>query len=267
MFFCSTMNVVSLPFFSLSWFSLSVVSPHKSLHPLVILLLRPSFMLFETLLPLVIFSLLFFLLLLPFVFFIEALQTQWHVSINIAMFESASSFSFQILISTQFVFFVVVFSPHACWKVSVKLLELSPAASFTCASVASLISMCCRMYFTTLRLSLTYSFLSRLSTAHSRCDEFFDCRFSVWSSTSSSMSWYLIYLRDPLWHVLPQSGLWLTLLCLMWMQYLTYLFFFFWWNLSSAPVDQVIFLFLPLNSFLNMFADLTYVFISSSLLK
>ena len=34
-----------------------------------------------------------------------------------------------------------------------------------------------------------------------------------------------------------------------------------------ASIDRVIFMFLPLNSFLNMLADLTYVFLSSSFLK
>ena len=36
-----------------------------------------------------------------FVFFIEASHAQWHVSVNIAKFESVSSFSFQIFISSR----------------------------------------------------------------------------------------------------------------------------------------------------------------------
>ena len=40
-----------------------------------------------------------------------------------------------------------------------------------------------------------------------------------------------------------------------------------WWNLSSASIDCDIFIFLPLNSFLAMFADLTYLFLSSLSLK
>ena len=89
-----------------------------------------------------------------FVFFIEASQTQWHVSINIAMFGSASSLSIQIFVFSRVVFIVVVFTPHARWKVSVNLFELLPAASFTCAPVASLMSLCCRVYLTTRSLSL-----------------------------------------------------------------------------------------------------------------
>ena len=63
--FCSTMNVVSFPFvFPLSWFFFSVVLPHRSLLLLVVLLLLSFFLLFETMLPLTIVSLLSFLLLL-----------------------------------------------------------------------------------------------------------------------------------------------------------------------------------------------------------
>ena len=50
------------------------------------------------------------------------------------------------------------------------------------------------------------------------------------------------------------------------MQYSIYSILF-WWNLSSASIDRVIFIFLPLNSFLNILADLTYLFLSSSFLK
>ena len=40
---------------------------------------------------------------------------------------------------------------------------------------------------------------SLVTTAHSRCDEFFDCHFfCICSSTSASTSWYLIYFRFPL---------------------------------------------------------------------
>ena len=107
------MNVVSLLFaFSLSWFFCSVFLPHESLLPLGILLLLSLIVLFKTAAfarhP-------FFVILLAaaaaFVLFVEASQTQWQVSINIAMFGSASCFSFQNFISSHFVFFVVVLSP------------------------------------------------------------------------------------------------------------------------------------------------------------
>ena len=55
------------------------------------------------------------------------------------------------------------------------------------------------------------------------------------------------------------------MLCFTWMQYLTYTLLF-WWNLSSTSIDRVIFNFLPRNSLLNMFADLMYLFLSSSFL-
>ena len=67
--------------------------------------------------------------------------------------------SFQILISSLFVFFVVVFSPHACWKVPTNLFELLPAAHFTCASVASLVSLRRCLHLTTRSPSFP-SFLS-----------------------------------------------------------------------------------------------------------
>ena len=40
-----------------------------------------------------------------------------------------------------------------------------------------------------------------------------------------------------------------------------------WWNLSSASIDLVIFLFLPLSSFFNMFADLVNLFLSQSFME
>ena len=61
--FCSTINVTSL-FFVFSLFFFPVESPHKSLLPLSILLLLPSFILLSVLLPLSFFSSLFFFLLL-----------------------------------------------------------------------------------------------------------------------------------------------------------------------------------------------------------
>ena len=55
-------------------------------------------------------------------------------------------------------------------------------------------------------------------------------------------------------------------LCFMWIQYLTYPILLLW-NLSSAYIDLVIFIFLPLNSFFNMFAELMNLFLSPSSLK
>ena len=172
-FFSSTVNVTLFLFF------FPVESPHKSLLPLSILLLLPSFILLNVLLPL---SFLFVVLVIAaaavFAFFFRFSQTQCHISIDFAVFESSSSFSFQV-----FVFLVLSsllsFLSHACWKVTVNFFELIPAASFTCASVASLISLCLCLHLTTRSLSFVSSFLSPLSTAHSRCDEFYGCHFSI----------------------------------------------------------------------------------------
>ena len=64
-----------------------------------------------------------------------------------------------------------------------------------------LVSLCCCLPLTTHNLTLFSSFQADLSTAHCRCDESFDCHFSICPSTSASTSWYLIYVRFPLWHV------------------------------------------------------------------
>ena len=132
------------------------------------------------LLPLTILSLLFFVLLLSL---FSSSQLRIHSGTSPSTLQSLSlppAFSFQTLISSRFVFIVVVFTPLACWTVSVNLFEFLPAASFTCASVASLVSLCCRVVIP--------ASVSHLSTAHSRCDEFlklpffhliFNLRFNV----------------------------------------------------------------------------------------
>ena len=154
LFFCSTMNVMSLLFvFPTSWFFISAVLSHRSLLPLVILLLLSFFLLSEALLPLTILSLMSFLLLL---LLFSSSMLRVHNGTSPSTLQSLSlppPFSFQILISSRFVFIVVVFTHHACWKISVNLSELLPAASFTCTSVASLVSLCCRVDMTTRSLS------------------------------------------------------------------------------------------------------------------
>ena len=183
------MKVMSLLFvLPFSWFFFQVVSPHKSLLPLVILLLFSSFMLFDMLLPLTIrFSLFFLLLLLSL---LSSSKFRKHSGTSPSPLQCLSLhplFSFQILIFFCVVIVVVFFTSYACWKVTVNFFELFPAASFTCASVASLIFLCCRVHLTTRSLFFISASLSRLSTAHSRCDEFllpffhfiFDLRFNV----------------------------------------------------------------------------------------
>ena len=56
------------------------------------------------------------------------------------------------------------------------------------------------------------------------------------------------------------------MLCFVSMQHLMYPSLF-WWNLSSASIAGNILVFLPLTSFFDMFADLTYLTISSLSLK
>ena len=167
------MNVVSFPFvFPLCWFFFSAVLPHRSLLAcrFASAVILPAVRNAASAHHLV--FVVFFAAAAAFVFFIEASQTQWQVSVNSAKFVSASSFSFQIFISSRFVFLVVVFTPHANWGVSVNLFELLPAASFTCTSVTSLVSLCCRVDVTTRSLSFIPASLSHLSTAHSRSDDF-----------------------------------------------------------------------------------------------
>ena len=126
---------------------MSVVPPHSSLLPLVILLLLPSIMMFDVMLSLscFFFAVLFVAAAAIFALFIDFSQTQWHVSIDVVVLQSASSFFLSDPLFFHLVFFVVAFPSHACWKVTVNLFELLPAASFTCVSVVSLISLCCRM--------------------------------------------------------------------------------------------------------------------------
>ena len=132
---------------------------------------------------------LFFLLLLPsFAFFFRFSQTQWHISIDVVVFESSSSSPFQV-----FVFFLCCH--RGCLflclihdgKSPSTFFELVPADSFTCASVASLNFLCRCVHLTTRSLCFVPANSSLLPTAHCRCDEFFDCHFSIRSSTSGSV--------------------------------------------------------------------------------
>ena len=102
----------------------------------------------------------------------------------------------------RFFFCVVLNASHfesrACWEVSVNIFEFVSAASFAGVSVCLLDSLCCCLSLTAHSLTFFSSFQADLSTAHSRCDDFFDCHFSICSSTSASMSWYLMYIRVPI---------------------------------------------------------------------
>ena len=91
-------------------------------------------------------------------------------------------------------FFCVVLSflslMHAGKSPSTHIFELVSAASFAGVSVGLLVSLCCCLPSTTHSLTFFSSFQADRSTAHSRCDEFFDCNFPMCPSTSASMPWY-----------------------------------------------------------------------------
>ena len=88
-------------------------------------------------------------------------------------------------------------------------------------------SLCSLCYFCVLLTTHSLPFFpeckAHLTTAHSRCDEFFASHFPMWSSTSNSMSWYLLYLRGSTL-IFPQH-----------------------------PLTATFLFFSPLNSFLSMF--------------
>ena len=112
--------------FPFSLFVFTVVLPHKSLLALVIFhAVR------EMLLPLTILSLLFYLLLLLSLFSSSKLRKHNGTSPSTTQCLSLPSpFPFRSSFLLVLFFIVVVFTPHACWKVSVNLFELLLAASF-----------------------------------------------------------------------------------------------------------------------------------------
>ena len=177
MFFCNTINVMSLFCVSFIIFLSCRIAAHLSLLPFVILRLLSFFLLLESLHPLTILSLSFLLLQLFFVFFIDASHTQWHVTVNFC-----SSF-LVILFSLSSVSRLIQTgkSPSTCLSFCLppsSLLHLS-TSRFLCFAVQIGLLIVC--------LSFTPSSVSHLSTAHSRCDEFFanffhlffDFRFDV----------------------------------------------------------------------------------------
>ena len=171
MFFCSTTNAMFLLFvFSFSLFFFSVVPPHRSLHPLFILLLHPSFMLFDVMLPLSFLSLLFFLLLLLPSLLSSSIFRKYSGTSPSTLWCFSLPPPFSYFFSFCFLCYRFLAS---CMPESLRqLVELLPAASFTCTSVASLVSLCCRVDVTTRSLPFVPSSLSRLSTAHSRSEDF-----------------------------------------------------------------------------------------------
>ena len=112
--------------------------------------------------------------------------------------QSSSSFSFScphfslicFFLLSRSLFMQIGKSPSIC--LSFCLLQ----PSLACLSLP-LISLCLSHAVDFSLSSLHSFFLVPFSrTAHSCCDVFFDCHFSIWFSTSSSMSWCLIRLRE-----------------------------------------------------------------------
>ena len=101
--------------------------------------------------------------------------------LRVCSFVSASSATFRIFVFSHFCFIVVASSSHAMWKVAVGVLELLSATTFTF-----------RFFLSFLRLCPTSRLLTVVATS------FLPNIFSIYSSTSDLMSWYLWYLRDPL---------------------------------------------------------------------
>ena len=196
------MNVTSLFFASSSFFP--VESTNRSLLPLAILFTSLCFILFSVLLPLSFFLALLSLAAAVIAFLLSFPQTQRYISINGAMLESSSSFTVFHLSCFIFIF-VSIFLMHVGKSPSTYLPELVPASSFTRASFVAVVSLCRDCLLTTHSPSFFSLFHSLLTTAHGRCDEFFDCHFCICSSTSASTSWYLIYFRFPLCTVFTTS--------------------------------------------------------------
>ena len=145
LFFCRTINVTSLFFFSIL-LSCRIAAQifASALHFAFASILHSA----QCAVSAFIFSsfVLFIVAAAVFAFFFRFSQTQWHISIDITVFESSSSFSFQVFVfSCCCLFFsslmLVRKSPSAFF-------ELVPAASFTCASVASLTFLCRSVHLT-----------------------------------------------------------------------------------------------------------------------
>ena len=190
-------------------FFFSVVLPHKSLLSLVMLLLLSFFMLFETLLPLTILSLLFFFAAVAaavFVFFIEASQPvarlHQHCNVRVCLLLFLPDPQFFSFLSSLLLFSRLM---HA-WK------SPSTCLSF-CLPPPSLVHLSlpwypCVVVYNWLFVVFTSSprLCPRLSTAHSRCDEFFwlpflhlifDPRFNVLVLDILERSTLICFYHDP----------------------------------------------------------------------
>ena len=178
-------------------------------------------------------------------FLLSFSQTQRNISINGAMLEASSSFPshfFFIVSCSMFLLSLIHVgkSPSTFMSLSLPpplLVHLS-FLWFLCNEI---------IFLTTHSPSFFSSSHSLLMTAHNRCDKSFDCHFCICSS---------MYFRFPLctvfttirplidtyfivqFVVIDSSGT----LCFMWIQYLTYSILLLW-NLSSASIDLVIFIF------------------------
>ena len=167
------MNVISLFFVSSSLFP--VERKHISLLPLAILFMTQCFVLLSVLLPLSFSSRCFPLLLLSSLFsFSVFLRHSGNISINGAMLESPSSFSSQVLHFLFRLHYCFYFLMHVGKSPSTFMSLSLPPPSLV---HLSLLWFLCDHLLTTHSPSFFSSSHSLLTTAHSRCDEFFDLPF------------------------------------------------------------------------------------------
>ena len=176
------MKVMSLSFvLPLSLFSFVVLLPHRSLQPLTVLLL------------------LSFCSLLPHtVAFccIKASHTHWNITVRgfgvcvclLLLLSNLRFLSFLFHLSPLSCLMQYGKSPSACLSFC-----LPPPSLFLLSS--PLVFLCFCVDTTTRSLPFFPASLSFLTTAHSRCDEFFANHFPICSSTSDSRSWYLLVLE------------------------------------------------------------------------
>ena len=130
-------------------------------------------------------------------------QTQRNISINGAMLESSSSsFSSQVFHSFYFVIIVVSAVSRARWWIIVDFHALVPAFF--------LVSLQWNRLLTTRSPTLFSSSNPLLTTAHSRCDEFFVCHFCICLQLGLQHLgiWWTWEIDIEMF--LPQCGLWLT---------------------------------------------------------
>ena len=166
-FVCSTIKVMSFYYvFALSVFSFIVLLPHRSLLPHAVLLL------------------LSFLLLSSSICFLLLLSSCSSLKLRILSGTSPSTFRSLCLLPPyllKFSYSLIFASLSSLFR----LMQHGKSQS-TCCSFCIFVCFCVNT--TTHSLRFFSAFLTHLTTAHNRCDDFFANHFSIFSSTSDSMS-------------------------------------------------------------------------------